>query len=92
MAAILRAKEAGSGLEDIRVMITADDPFERRKVLQEQRTALPQVITATQAQLELIQCALDCGHDDFTTCPHFRQLVEDRVGVRAPRHIPVHET
>ncbi|KPC64271.1 MerR family transcriptional regulator [Streptomyces chattanoogensis] len=90
VAAILRAKEAGLGLEDIHAMITADGPLKRRKVLKEQRTALEQVMAAAQAQLELVQCALDCDHDDFTTCPHFRQMTADTIGVHVPRHIPVH--
>jgi MerR family copper efflux transcriptional regulator len=66
VAVILRAKEAGFGLEDIRQMITAQDPTARRGVLQRHHADLARRIAEAQASLELIECALDCHHDDFT--------------------------
>ncbi|MFF4576357.1 MerR family transcriptional regulator [Streptomyces sp. NPDC001410] len=89
VAVILRAKEAGLSLDTIRALSATTDPAERRDLLREQAEALRSRIAAAQASLELIECALDCDHEDFSRCPHFRQWVAERIGVDAPAHIPV---
>ena len=89
IAVILRAKEAGFGLDDIRDMIAAPSPAQRIEVLRRHRADLARRIAQAQASLDLIDCALTCDHDDFTSCPHFRAMVADRIGVEAPLHVPV---
>lgn len=80
VAMILRAKEAGFGLEDIRKMFDTDDPVRRKAVLGRHRDALALRIVQAQASLELIDCALDCDHEDIATCPHFHAAIEARIG------------
>jgi DNA-binding transcriptional MerR regulator len=75
VAVILRAKEAGFGLDDIREMFTTHDPSARTKILQHRRNELAQRIAKAQASLDLLDCALACDHDDIATCPHFQQAV-----------------
>jgi MerR family copper efflux transcriptional regulator len=89
VAVILRAKEAGLGLDDIREMITDSDPAGRRATLQRRRAALQQRVAEIQAALELIECALDCDHEDFTQCSNFRQMMAERIGIQSAEHIPV---
>jgi MerR family copper efflux transcriptional regulator len=89
VAVILRAKEAGLSLDTIRTLAATSEPAARRDILRQEAVILRARITAAQASLELIECALDCDHEDFTQCPHFRQMVADRIGTDAPVHIPV---
>ncbi|MGW4197135.1 MerR family transcriptional regulator [Streptomyces sp. NPDC005004] len=89
VAVILRAKEAGLGLDAIRDMMTASGPVARRTTLLRERDALLRHIAEAQAALDLLLCALDCEYEDFTTCPHFQQLIADRIGRDTPRHVPV---
>lgn len=86
VAAILRAKEAGLSLDQIREMITTTDPAQRADILRAHHKQLLHRIAATQQALELIDGALTCEHDDFTRCPRYRELVADRIGVHAPPH------
>jgi len=87
IAVILRAKEAGFGLDDIREMIAAQGIAERTDILRRHRAELAHRIAQSQASLFLIDCALSCDHDDFTSCPHFQAAVIDRIGLDldAPR-------
>ncbi|SEP53323.1 MerR family transcriptional regulator [Amycolatopsis saalfeldensis] len=87
VAVILRAKEAGFSLNDIRDMITAQEPAARRDVLRRRHAELARRIAEAQASLELIECALDCDHDDFTQCDHFQAMVADRIGIGSPAHV-----
>jgi MerR family copper efflux transcriptional regulator len=77
VAAILNAKEAGFGLDDIRAMITTSDPVARTDILRRQRDKLAQRIA--QASLALIESALHCVHDDIATCPRFQAVLAERV-------------
>ncbi|AIG80465.1 Putative MerR family transcriptional regulator [Amycolatopsis japonica] len=79
VAVILRAKEAGFGLEDIRELFDARDPATRTGLLRRHRTELAARIAAAQASLELIDCALDCDHEDIVSCPHFQAAVTARI-------------
>ena len=81
IAVILRAKEAGFGLDDIREMFAGGGPADRIAVLRRHRAALADRITKAQASLDLIDCALDCDHDDLATCPHFLAMIADRAGL-----------
>lgn len=89
VAVILRAKEAGLSLDTIRSLAATADPAQRRDILYEEAKALRSRIAAAQASLDLIECALDCDHEDFTQCAHFQQMVADRIGLDAAPHIPI---
>jgi MerR family copper efflux transcriptional regulator len=84
VAMILCAKEAGFGLDDIREMVVARDPVEREAALRRHRAELARRIAEARASLSLIDCALGCDHEDFTTCAHFQALVAERIGTGAP--------
>ncbi|MEV7040726.1 MerR family transcriptional regulator [Amycolatopsis sp. NPDC051061] len=79
IAVILRAKEAGFGLEDIREMFAAQDPAGRTTILRRHRAELAARIAAAQASLDLIDCALDCDHEDIAECPHFQATIDARI-------------
>ncbi|QBS45666.1 MerR family transcriptional regulator [Nocardia sp. CS682] len=76
VAVILRAKEAGCTLDDIHTMLTTPD---RSAVFERRRTQLRARIATAQAALDLIEHASACDHPDFTTCPHFRAAVSERL-------------
>ncbi|WP_102143135.1 MerR family transcriptional regulator [Mycobacterium hubeiense] len=80
VAAILQAKEAGMGLDDIRAILTAPTPSERNAVLQRQHDELTKRIAEAQAALRLIDTALGCEHGDLATCPRFQAVLAERVG------------
>ncbi|WP_328690344.1 MerR family transcriptional regulator [Streptomyces phaeochromogenes] len=89
VAVVLRAKETGLSLDTIHSLAATADPGVRRDILRQEAETLRSRIAAAQASLELIECALDCDHEDFTQCAHFRQMVAERIGADAPVHIPV---
>ncbi|GAA3094615.1 MerR family transcriptional regulator [Streptosporangium carneum] len=80
VALILRAKEAGFGLDAIHEMVTTRDPEVRREVMRRQRADLVRRIARAQTSLTLIDGALNCDHRDFTTCPHFQQMLREQIG------------
>ncbi|WP_327582274.1 MerR family transcriptional regulator [Nonomuraea sp. NBC_00507] len=79
IAVILRAREAGIALEDLRAMLTTSDPVVRRKILHRHRGDLERRIAQAQASLELIDCALNCDHEDFASCADFQAMLAERV-------------
>ena len=80
VAAILQAKEAGMGLDDVRVILTASTSAERNAVLQQRHDELAQRIAEAQNALDLIDTALACEHGDLAACPRFRAALAARVG------------
>ena len=88
VAVILRAKEAGFSLEEIRELIAAREPADRTAVLRRRRAELAARIATAQASLELIDCALDCDHEDIAECPHFQATVAARVSPVPVPHDP----
>jgi MerR family transcriptional regulator, copper efflux regulator len=89
VAVILRAKEAGLSLDAVRDMVAAVDPATRTVILRSHRAELAERIAATQAAVELVDAALDCEHEDFTRCPHFRSMVADRISPNPTPHARV---
>ncbi len=79
IAAILRAKEAGFDLGGIRTMLTDSDLGRRREAMEAHRAALQLRIADAQAALALVECALECSHDDIATCPNFQRLLVEVV-------------
>ncbi|MFI6043668.1 MerR family DNA-binding protein [Nocardia sp. NPDC051321] len=73
---ILRAKEAGFALDDIRTMFTT---LNRSTVLSRQRDELRAGIATAQASLDMIEHATACEHADFTICPHFQAAMSGRL-------------
>jgi MerR family transcriptional regulator, copper efflux regulator len=83
IAIILRAKEAGMELVEIRDMLTTHSPEQLRAILLRRRADLAQRIAALQASLALVDCALACDHDDITECAHFQRVIIDRMNTGA---------
>ena len=87
IAIIVQAKEVGFSLDDIRDMMTVLTPARRTQVLRRHRTELARRIEQAQASLDLIDCVLDCKHQDLSTCPHFQARLADRVAMK-PAAVP----
>ncbi len=81
VAMIMRAKEAGFALDDIREMIATEDPVARRDILRRRHADLTRRIAEARASLDLIECALECDHEDFTSCAHFQAAMAERIGM-----------
>jgi len=89
VAVILRAKEAGFGLDDIREMFAAQDPVARTAILHRRRAELAARIAAAQASLDLIDCALECDHEDIAECPRFQATMAARISPDTVPHVRV---
>ncbi|MFI6937958.1 MerR family transcriptional regulator [Streptomyces sp. NPDC050418] len=79
VGAILCAKDAGLSLADIHTVTTARAGAERHALLAARRTALQEEIALLTAQLALVECGLDCDHEDLLTCPTFQSVVAERA-------------
>lgn len=88
VATILRAKEAGLSLEQIRELITSAGPARRREILLRHRKALVARIDALRDSVAFIDGGLECEHEDFTECPHYQAMVRARIAPRATPHLP----
>jgi DNA-binding transcriptional MerR regulator len=72
---IVRGKEAGFGLAQLRDMLNASDPATRKAILERHHAALEQRIAEAQVAMEMVEHALHCPHEDFTECPRFLRIV-----------------
>ena len=72
IALVVRAKQAGLSLGDIRAAL--GDGL--REVLDRRRAELRRRIARAQAELAMLECAAACGNDDPLTCPHLREHAE----------------
>ncbi|MFG3577701.1 MerR family transcriptional regulator [Micromonospora chersina] len=88
VATILRAKEAGLSLEQIRDLLTSAAPARRREILLRHRADLVARIDALQDSLRFLDGGLECEHEDFSTCPHYQAMVRARIGPHAIPHVP----
>jgi DNA-binding transcriptional MerR regulator len=79
---VLRAKEAGLSLTEIRAMVTAGDGRARREALRQREAELVKSIENAQASLDLLRHGLNCPHEDFADCPRFRGLIESRYSLK----------
>jgi hypothetical protein len=70
--------------DDIRELIATRDPAVRRAALERRHADLTDRIARARASLALIESALDCDHEDFTGCPHFRAAAARRAGLEPP--------
>lgn len=73
---ILRGKQAGMSLAEIREMLAAPDGPRRRAVLQSHMDELDRRIAEIQASKHLIEHVLRCRYEDFTECPRFQEEME----------------
>ncbi|MCC8246449.1 MerR family transcriptional regulator [Saccharothrix luteola] len=80
IAMILLAKDAGLGLDQIRLLFaaTADRPA-RRALYREHHDRLAGRIAALQASLSVLEHAMGCDAEDITACPDFRAKVAARI-------------
>ena len=72
---IVRGKEAGFGLAQLREMLDASNPAARKAILERHHAALEQRIAEAQVAKEMVEHALHCPHEDFTECPRFLRIV-----------------
>lgn len=69
---ILRAKEAGLGLDEIARLLGSPDRESRAVILDDRRAELTRRIARDQASLALLDHALTCTEEDLSRCAHFR--------------------
>lgn len=81
VASILRAKQAGLSLPDIRAFLAAGDPAVRKGVLRRNHGVLRARMAALQSALDLLEAGLNCSHEDVTTCPNYRGQLAELVEV-----------
>ncbi|TYB49542.1 MerR family transcriptional regulator [Actinomadura chibensis] len=74
---IVRAKEGGLSLEQIRAMLDAPGRDERQALLRRQHAALERRIAALNASKALIEHVMECAADDILQCPGYRRLAEN---------------
>ncbi|NUU26468.1 MAG: MerR family transcriptional regulator [Streptomycetaceae bacterium] len=83
VASIVRAKEAGLSLPDIRAFLAAtDDPVARKDLLRRNQRELRARMAALQAALDLLEAGIRCPHEDITTCPTYRANLTETVDAR----------
>lgn len=81
VASILRAKQAGLSLPDIRAFLAAGDPAVRKDVLRRNHGALQARMAALRSALDLLEAGLNCSHEDVSTCPNYRSQLAELVKV-----------
>ncbi|MFB9724003.1 MerR family transcriptional regulator [Planobispora longispora] len=75
VALIVRAKEAGASLEQIRELVTAGDGARRREILARHRAELALRMDRLRTSMEMIEHVLACPAEDFFECPEFRRML-----------------
>jgi len=85
VASIIRGKQAGLPLPEIRKILKAPTPPERQQVLLHHQAGLRERMAQLQAALDLLEGAISCEHQDLATCPHFQSQLEEMVENRASR-------
>ncbi|MEU8211959.1 MerR family transcriptional regulator [Micromonospora sp. NPDC049044] len=83
VASILRAKQAGLSLPDIRAFLVAADPAARKDVLRRNHDVLQARMTALRSALDLLEAGLNCSHEEISTCPNYRVRLVELVEVGA---------
>jgi MerR family transcriptional regulator, copper efflux regulator len=77
VAVIVAGKSGGLSLEQLRVLLAARSPDDRRQLLERHRAGLQRRIRDIERSKAMIEHALDCDQHDFTRCPNFKRLVEN---------------
>jgi MerR family transcriptional regulator, copper efflux regulator len=76
VAMIVGGKSGGLSLEQLRGLLAARSPHDRRELLEHHHAELERRIRDIEQSKAMIEHALDCDEHDFTRCPNFRRLVE----------------
>ncbi|MEU8382155.1 MerR family transcriptional regulator [Streptosporangium sp. NPDC048865] len=84
VASIMRAKQAGLSLPDIRAFLTSTHTAARKDVLRRNHHALQARMAALRSALDLLEAGLNCSHEDITTCPNYRAHLANLVDVQDP--------
>jgi DNA-binding transcriptional MerR regulator len=84
VASIVRAKQAGLPLPEIREFLAARDPAARKDVLSRNHGALEARMAALRSALDLLEAGMNCSHEDIATCPNYRAHLADLVDVQDP--------
>lgn len=79
VASIVRAKQAGMPLPDIRAFLTAGDPAGRKDVPRRSHRALQAGMAALRSALDLLETGMNCSHEDIATCPNYRAHLAELV-------------
>jgi MerR family copper efflux transcriptional regulator len=82
VAMILRGKDAGLSLEQLREILEAPDGPSRKTLLRRHRHQLEQRRAAIEVSKAMIEHAIDCQAEDFTRCPHFLRILQHDSGSR----------
>lgn len=82
VASIVRAKQAGLPLSDIREFLTASHTPAGKDVLRRNHRALQARMAALRSALDLLEAGLNCTHQDITTCPNYRANLTELVDVQ----------
>jgi DNA-binding transcriptional MerR regulator len=84
VASIVRGKQAGLSLSDMRSFLAAGDPAARKDVVRRNHRALRARMAALQSALDLLDAALRCTHEDIETCPNYQGHLAELVDVPQP--------
>jgi MerR family transcriptional regulator, copper efflux regulator len=82
VATILLAKDAGLRLDQIKAILGATDGPARKELLRHHRDELDRRLAAIDASRQIVQHGIDCHAEDFTRCPNFLRLVEEKTAGR----------
>jgi MerR family transcriptional regulator, copper efflux regulator len=85
VATILLAKDAGLGLDQIRAFLGASGGPARKELLRRHRDELDRRLAAIEASREIVQHGIDCRAEDFTRCPNFLRIAEQKAAGRPYR-------
>jgi MerR family copper efflux transcriptional regulator len=77
VAMIVGGKSGGLSLEQLRGLLAARSPEDRRELLERHHAELQRRIRDIEQSKAMIEHALDCDEHDFTRCPNFQRLVQD---------------
>jgi MerR family transcriptional regulator, copper efflux regulator len=77
VAMIVGGKSGGLSLDQLRVLLAARSPDDRRELLERHHAELQQRIRDIEQSKAMIEHALGCDEHDFTQCPNFKRLVEN---------------
>ncbi|MFC7551007.1 MerR family transcriptional regulator [Plantactinospora sp. GCM10030261] len=75
IAIVLHGRRAGLSVPELRRMLAAEDPVDRRAVLRQHLTELDERIAAATRARELIDHALHCPAEDVLRCPDLNRIV-----------------
>jgi DNA-binding transcriptional MerR regulator len=82
VASIMRLKQAGLPLPDIRAFLVACEPAARKDVLRRNQRVLQARMAALRSALDLVEAGLNCPHEDIVTCPNYRAGLAELVDVQ----------